>query len=56
VGDIHNDWEPPPLCVDCRAPMSGDAQDHSRQGFGHQGRCCDCYERRQRNEKEARRG
>ena len=53
MGDIDNDWEPPRRCCDCGAPVN---EDHHAQGFGHQFRCCACYEKRQRNEKEARRG
>lgn len=42
-----DDWDAPRLCGDCQEPLSGVAEDHSKQGFGHYGRCCACYEKRQ---------
>ncbi len=37
-------------CVDCLkdGKVTRVPRDHHLQGFGHQFRCCACYERRQR--------
>lgn len=42
------DWDTvAPLCEGCGDPMSAIAQDHGEEQFGHQGRCCACYEQSQ---------
>lgn len=37
-------------CEDCDGPLDYKALEHGLEGFGHQGRCCDCYERRMRGD------
>lgn len=39
-----NEWEPATLCCACREPLSQKEIDHGEEGFGHQDRCCECYE------------
>ena len=39
---------PPPLCSDCEKPLTGEELEHGAEGFGHEGRCCECYEDRER--------
>lgn len=34
----------PKLCTDCTETLSAKELDHGLEGFGHQGRCCDCYD------------
>ena len=38
-------------CCDCGELLSGKAIEHGLYGFGHDGRCCGCYEVRQRGER-----
>ena len=43
-----NEWEPPPLCDECYRDLNAKDIEHGEEGFGHQGRCCICYEKRMR--------
>lgn len=49
-----NEWEPPPLCTGCKEPLNGTEMEHGEEGFGHQGRCCRCYEFRIRHGRDFR--
>lgn len=37
----------PKYCVDCQKELTAKELEHGLEGFGHQERCCDCYDRRQ---------
>lgn len=33
------------FCADCNKKLSNEEYEHHLEGFGHQFRCCDCYNR-----------
>lgn len=51
-----DDWSGPmPRCDECERELTANEVEHGLEGFGHQGRCCDCYDIRMMGDLQTKR-